>query len=333
MSLSGNLDPQISAPVARERLQILLRRHDQEPVREIDIEFETPDEASRNSLPLPSNSSLPLPLRREEPEHANSTNAAVPNTGGARSSNLSWLLLAAAIIAITGLSWRVGRDMHSSSETALSPVNGTPLAAKSGADPKKALEADPAQAPEIAPSLQKEVARTRVNGALTKSLELPPATFEQATLSPQSKEPASLDIQKAESGMKPAQNTGAPRGDFIQKKLPNGVELSIPKSGIENKLLGLLEVTANKSGEFDLDRLSFGTAQTTLQPSSLEQLQNLAEILKAYPNTRIGRCHVRRLPAAASGLYSRPWPKSATPATGFRPRSSSRRSGSISGSR
>ena len=87
--------------------------------------------------------------------------------------------------------------------------------------------------------------------------------------------------------MKPAQNTATLRSDFIQKKLPNGVELSIPTSSFENKLLGLLEDAANRPGELNLDRISFGKAKTTLRSSSKEQLQNLAEILKAYPNTKI----------------------------------------------
>ena len=38
---------------------------------------------------------------------------------------------------------------------------------------------------------------------------------------------------------------------------------------------------------FDFDRLLFDTNSATLQPASNEQLTNIAEILKAYPNVKI----------------------------------------------
>lgn len=302
MSVSSNLGGQMSASVARERLQILSaqerhsncdsnliavsheeilseinkqQREDQVPVLMTNLETATSDEASRGSVPLPS--------RTEEAEHINSTNVAAPNMGRVRSENVSWLLLVAAFIAIACLTWRFGRDTHSISETALSPVNEVPLAAGAKATGETAA----AQTPEIATPLQKEVTPTGLNGALTKSLEQDTATIERATVSPQANDAASLGIKEAESFMKPAQNTATLRSGFMQKNLPNGVELSIPTSSFENKLLGLLEDAANRPGVLNLDRISFGKAKTTLRPSSKEQLQNLAEILKAYPNTKI----------------------------------------------
>jgi outer membrane protein OmpA-like peptidoglycan-associated protein len=38
---------------------------------------------------------------------------------------------------------------------------------------------------------------------------------------------------------------------------------------------------------FDFDRLLFDTNAATLEPSSQEQLQNVANILKAYPNVHV----------------------------------------------
>lgn len=302
MSVSSNLGGQMSASVARERLQILSaqerhstcdsnliavsheeilseikkqQREDRVPVLKRNLEAATSDEASRGSVPLPS--------RTEEAEHINSTNAAAPNMGRMRSENVSWLLLAAAFIAIACLTWRFGRDTHSISEAALSSVNEVPLAA----GVKASGETAAAQTPEIGTALQKEVTPTGLNGALTKSLEQDTATIERTTASQQANDAVSPGIKEAESFMKPAQNTATPRSDFIQKKLPNGVELSIPTSSFENKLLGLLEDAANRPGELNLDRISYSKAKTTLRPSSKEQLQNLAEILKAYPNTKI----------------------------------------------
>ena len=76
-------------------------------------------------------------------------------------------------------------------------------------------------------------------------------------------------------------------GDFVKTKLPNGVELNIPQFGIENKLLTFIQDTSKPVDDttwFNFDRLLFDTGKATLQPSSDEQLNNIAEILKAYPN-------------------------------------------------
>jgi outer membrane protein OmpA-like peptidoglycan-associated protein len=79
-------------------------------------------------------------------------------------------------------------------------------------------------------------------------------------------------------------------GDFFKTKLPNGVELNIPKFGIENKLLTYIQDSSKQVDDttwFNFDRLLFDTGKATLQPSSEEQLNNIAEILKAYPNVHI----------------------------------------------
>jgi outer membrane protein OmpA-like peptidoglycan-associated protein len=86
------------------------------------------------------------------------------------------------------------------------------------------------------------------------------------------------------------QSALAALGEFFSRKLPNGVELNIPRLGIENKLIDFIEDSSkpvdNKTW-FDFDRLLFDTGEATLQPSSQEQLGNIAAILKAYPNVKI----------------------------------------------
>jgi OOP family OmpA-OmpF porin len=87
----------------------------------------------------------------------------------------------------------------------------------------------------------------------------------------------------------PASAPGLP-GEFITRKLPDGTELNIPRLGIENKLLDFIEDHSrpvNKTTWFDFDRLTFDTGKATLQNSSAEQLQNIAAILKAYPNVKV----------------------------------------------
>ena len=84
------------------------------------------------------------------------------------------------------------------------------------------------------------------------------------------------------------QPTVATLPGYFTKVLPNGVELNIPQSGVESKLLAFIESKANPAevARFDLDRLTFEEGNTKPLPSSLEQLQNVATILIAYPNVR-----------------------------------------------
>jgi outer membrane protein OmpA-like peptidoglycan-associated protein len=87
-----------------------------------------------------------------------------------------------------------------------------------------------------------------------------------------------------------AQNAIGALGAFFKRKLPDGVELNIPENGIENKLIAFIEDSSkpvDKETWFDFDRLLFATGSATLEPSSTEQLQNVAAILKAYPNVHL----------------------------------------------
>jgi OmpA-OmpF porin, OOP family len=77
---------------------------------------------------------------------------------------------------------------------------------------------------------------------------------------------------------------------FFTLKLPDGVELNVPQTGIENKLAMFIADSSkpvDTTTWFDFDRLTFGTGKDTLQPSSQEQLNNVVAILKAYPNVHV----------------------------------------------
>jgi K(+)-stimulated pyrophosphate-energized sodium pump len=79
-------------------------------------------------------------------------------------------------------------------------------------------------------------------------------------------------------------------GAKLDKALSSGVTLNIPENGIENNLLKFIEdkdAVINKTTWFDFDRLTFETGKSTLKPESVEQLKNIAEILKAYPNVAV----------------------------------------------
>jgi outer membrane protein OmpA-like peptidoglycan-associated protein len=79
-------------------------------------------------------------------------------------------------------------------------------------------------------------------------------------------------------------------GDLIKVNLPNGIVLSAPEMGIENNLAKWLadnSKVVDKDTWFNFDRLLFATAQANLLPESQEQLKNMAEVLKAYPNVEL----------------------------------------------
>ncbi len=93
-----------------------------------------------------------------------------------------------------------------------------------------------------------------------------------------------------ENAVQTGANAISALGDFFKTKLPDGVELNIPRFGIENKLISFLNDSSkpvDTTTWFNFDRLLFDTGKATLQPSSQEQLNNIAAILKAYPNVHV----------------------------------------------
>ena len=73
-------------------------------------------------------------------------------------------------------------------------------------------------------------------------------------------------------------------------KLPDGSELDVPSRGVEARLVSYLNDNSAPVSDntwFDFDRLLFDTGKATLQPASQEQLTNIADILKAYPQVKI----------------------------------------------
>ncbi|HUH33716.1 MAG TPA: OmpA family protein [Daejeonella sp.] len=79
-------------------------------------------------------------------------------------------------------------------------------------------------------------------------------------------------------------------GKSIQKKLPDGTELSIGENSVENRLINFIEDdnrAVDKTTWFSFDRLYFETGKSTLKAESKEQLQNIAAIMKAYPKVKI----------------------------------------------
>lgn len=91
-----------------------------------------------------------------------------------------------------------------------------------------------------------------------------------------------------------ADSIGAAVDKLFSYKLPSGFELvGAAADGIESKLIAAVEAggpVADKNDPnawFNFDRLLFDTGKATLQASSMEQLENIAEVLKAFPNVKL----------------------------------------------
>jgi outer membrane protein OmpA-like peptidoglycan-associated protein len=78
--------------------------------------------------------------------------------------------------------------------------------------------------------------------------------------------------------------------DWVKHTLPGGVELNAPPEGIEHRLVRFIDdrnAAVNDTTWFEFDRLTFETGSATLRPESRDQLQNVASILRAYPNVHV----------------------------------------------
>ncbi len=95
--------------------------------------------------------------------------------------------------------------------------------------------------------------------------------------------------------MTQADTTPATMGPVsIKVKLPNGKELDALKGGIEDQLVAFLggdwksmSDSALKTKWFNFDNLNFETGTANLTGGSGQQLNNIAEILKAFPDAKI----------------------------------------------
>jgi outer membrane protein OmpA-like peptidoglycan-associated protein len=86
-----------------------------------------------------------------------------------------------------------------------------------------------------------------------------------------------------------ARSTAPNLGDFVQQTLPSGATLSVPRYGVESRLLDFMQNASAPVDHawVDFDRLSFEPNSAALRPESTEQIANIAKILKAYPTTRL----------------------------------------------
>jgi outer membrane protein OmpA-like peptidoglycan-associated protein len=89
------------------------------------------------------------------------------------------------------------------------------------------------------------------------------------------------------SVLQPMQASG--QSDVIYRRLADGKQLLLSQRSVENLLITYIESNAPTSEKrwFTLDRLQFDASRTELAPASQEQLRNIVDILRAYPNVEI----------------------------------------------
>jgi outer membrane protein OmpA-like peptidoglycan-associated protein len=78
--------------------------------------------------------------------------------------------------------------------------------------------------------------------------------------------------------------------ESVKVKLPDGIELSAFKGGIEDQLVLFLNTPSSVPGKdvwFDFDNLNFKTGTADVVEESVAQLNNIAAILKAFPKVKI----------------------------------------------
>ncbi|WP_024530316.1 OmpA family protein [Serratia fonticola] len=89
------------------------------------------------------------------------------------------------------------------------------------------------------------------------------------------------------SVLQPMQVSG--QSDVTYRRLADGKQLLLSQRSVENLLITYIESNAPTSEKrwFTLDRLQFDTNRTELTPASQEQLRNIVDILRAYPDVEI----------------------------------------------
>jgi outer membrane protein OmpA-like peptidoglycan-associated protein len=105
-------------------------------------------------------------------------------------------------------------------------------------------------------------------------------------------ETPAVDSPKTEITPAPTPEPTAPVS--FKVKLPNGKELDANKGGIEDQLVTFLGTDWKALGAdslkkiwFNFDNLNFDLGKATLLPESERQLDNIAEILKAFPGAKV----------------------------------------------
>lgn len=120
-------------------------------------------------------------------------------------------------------------------------------------------------------------------------------TKSEYTTSAQSLESIESSAAKTDSVILDAEGKAATEiwaktlGGNIELNLPNGSKLIIPEKGFEKSLLSFLSQDCPgdlKASWFNCDRLLFKTGSVELNTASLDQVEDIANLMKAFPNSK-----------------------------------------------
>jgi len=78
--------------------------------------------------------------------------------------------------------------------------------------------------------------------------------------------------------------TGMMPGERLTRSLPGNVVITIPSGGTEDRLYNYLSSSGTGGTILDLDRVKFDSGSAVLSPDARDQIDNIAVILRAYPN-------------------------------------------------
>lgn len=77
-------------------------------------------------------------------------------------------------------------------------------------------------------------------------------------------------------------------GKFFSSDLPNGTKLNIPEGGFEDNFLSYIKDGKFEAGKYyAFDRLYFNTGSSSLSDDSVNQIENVVAIMKAYPDVKV----------------------------------------------
>ena len=79
-------------------------------------------------------------------------------------------------------------------------------------------------------------------------------------------------------------------GNMMKLELPNGYAITVPEKGVERRLVTFIQDKSkpvDKTTWFDFDRILFETGSANIKSASLEQIGNIATIMKAFPNAKL----------------------------------------------
>jgi len=89
------------------------------------------------------------------------------------------------------------------------------------------------------------------------------------------------------TGVAPTVGTSGVLPGRLTRTLPGNVIITIPRGGTEDRLYNYLSSAGTGGLSVDFDRITFGSGSAVLSSDAREEIDNIATILRAYPNASV----------------------------------------------